>query len=86
MFGGKALSFDLLRKMDLIRSIQIFGSWKACILKFRGQYETLCAKCSSKLFDLVSSGDVRHLLEMKNMLWWGRGSLGPTDMMTPTRS
>ncbi|KAG5617793.1 hypothetical protein H5410_017617 [Solanum commersonii] len=32
------------------------------------------------------SGDVRHLLETKNMRWWGRGSLGPTDMMTPTQS
>uniref|UniRef100_M1C986 Uncharacterized protein n=1 Tax=Solanum tuberosum TaxID=4113 RepID=M1C986_SOLTU len=80
-----------------------------CLIKSRGQHETLCAKCSSKLFDLVSrwayyilslskftlivsnaswtlSGDARHLLETKSMRWWGRGSLGPMDMMTSTRS
>ncbi|KAG5629620.1 hypothetical protein H5410_001337 [Solanum commersonii] len=32
------------------------------------------------------SGDARHLLEMKSMWWWGRDSLGPTKMMTLTRS
>ncbi|KAG5628901.1 hypothetical protein H5410_000618 [Solanum commersonii] len=64
----------------------------ACLIKSRGQLETLCAKCSSKLFDLQSNaswtlrGDARHLLKMKNMLWWGRGSLGPMDMMTSTQA
>ncbi|KAG5628687.1 hypothetical protein H5410_000404 [Solanum commersonii] len=31
-------------------------------------------------------GDARHLLETKSMRWWGRGSLGPMEMMTSTRS
>ncbi|KAG5577394.1 hypothetical protein H5410_057528, partial [Solanum commersonii] len=34
----------------------------------------------------ILSGDVRHLLEMKIMRWWGRGSLGPTEMMTLPRA
>ncbi|KAG5593707.1 hypothetical protein H5410_034939 [Solanum commersonii] len=32
------------------------------------------------------SGDARHLLETKSMRWWGRGSLGLTEMMISTRS
>ncbi|KAG5589811.1 hypothetical protein H5410_040325 [Solanum commersonii] len=44
----------------------------ACLINSRGQYETLCAKCSSKLFCLSNaswslSSDTRHLLEMKCM-------------------
>ncbi|KAG5619988.1 hypothetical protein H5410_005206 [Solanum commersonii] len=61
------------------------------LIKSRGQYETMCVKCSSKLFDLSKAswtlrGDDRHLLETKSMRWWSRGSLGPTEMMTSTRS
>ncbi|KAG5570791.1 hypothetical protein H5410_060557 [Solanum commersonii] len=64
---------------------------EACLIKPRGQYETLCVKCLSKLFDLSNaswtlSGDARHLLERKNMRWWGRDSLGHTEMMTPTQA
>ncbi|KAG5568725.1 hypothetical protein H5410_064262 [Solanum commersonii] len=36
----------------------------ACILKFRGQYETLRAKCSSNMFDLVSSAIFLTLLSI----------------------
>ncbi|KAG5599073.1 hypothetical protein H5410_030443, partial [Solanum commersonii] len=57
-----------------------------CLVKPRGQLETLHAKCSSKLFDLTLSGDNRHFLETKSMRWWGRGSLGPTEMMTSTQA
>ncbi|KAG5631509.1 hypothetical protein H5410_003226 [Solanum commersonii] len=63
----------------------------ACLIKFRGQLETLRAKCSSNMFDLSNaswtlSGDVRHLLEMKSMQWWGRGSSRPMDMLTSTQA
>ncbi|KAG5575159.1 hypothetical protein H5410_055293 [Solanum commersonii] len=49
------------------------------LIKLRGQLETLCAKCSSKLFDLAPCRD-------ENMRWWGRGSLGPMEMMASTQA
>ncbi|KAG5600869.1 hypothetical protein H5410_032239 [Solanum commersonii] len=38
------------------------------------------------MFDLVFSGDARHLSETKSVRWWGRGSLSPMDMMTSTQA
>ncbi|KAG5614112.1 hypothetical protein H5410_013936 [Solanum commersonii] len=69
-----------------MRPVHNYVCLLACLLKFRGQYETLRAKCSSNMFDLVSSGDDRHHVETLSMWWWGRGSLGPMEMMTSTRS
>ncbi|KAG5630024.1 hypothetical protein H5410_001741 [Solanum commersonii] len=61
------------------------------LIKLRGQLETLCAKCSSKLFDLVL--EIQRLSILCDArpcrdenAWWGRGSLGPMEMMTSTQA